>query len=565
MIRNRPMVPVLLAALAVLVLSALVISASVRGTGPGDFGFSEAEPAALPADADIAGWASFDRDSYLPGEEARCRIRVLWRKEIVTPDFDSFQGSVSFFPLDHRDSFVSERNLPGGVREYIADFVLQAVNVETTESYLLATATVYYTSTRTDTGELQALRINPPALHIGELYPRDISDISLIALKPGIDEPTLLRQWLMALFGLALLGLALNLTWRYGRRRPDSSLLEAERLWYEFDALKSERKDNRQYILACEKIFIPALLQRTGLSATDLWSGRDNGIGEWRDLTDDARSILSQSYHPEQPGDEVVKRISTLIKELLGPLVSEEQLRREQLPSLVTRLQGEPVVLATGVFFVLSAIVLFALAAMPSSWVSTEISRYNIAMEMIEDSETLERGFSEISNLAKDAEDEMVRAASLYNLGSLLTDPRLSGQSPLLQSELLNSIFVEDMTLDRLLHALEMDAEFELLGVLGDTARRYVQAESAMKAAVRISPHDLDVRRNLEILGKVRRAIADTLARLIDQGEQSAGLVQMQQQTIIDLQRLMEVEMPEDFARLEEGKDDTNYFILEQF
>jgi hypothetical protein len=565
MMRDRPLLSVLLAALVVFALSVAVILASVRGTGPGRFDFSEAAPADLPPDADIAGWATFDKESYLPGEEVRCSIRVLWREDIVIPDFGSFQGSVSFFPLDHRDSHVSERDLSGGVREYLADFRLQAVNIEATESYLLATATVYYTSVRSEDGKLQALRINPPTLHIGEFYPGDISAIPLIEPKAEIDEPTLLRQWLMTLFGLTLLGLGASLLWRYGRRRPATALSEAERLWYEFDALQPDGADKLKYVLDCERIFLRALLLRTGISATEFWSGQGAALDDWRQLADGARDLLSRSYRPVQPEDEDFGRLSALIKELLEPLVVEERLRRERLPSFAMRLSSAPAVIATAAFLIVSASALFTLAALPSTWLSADVLRYNMAVQMLGNDETIEQGFTEFSALSKDADDEMVKAASLYNLAALLIDPRLSGQPPARQQELLNALFLPSITLDRLLHALEVDAEFELLGILTDTARRYVQAESAMKAAVRLSPDDAGVRRNLEILGKVRRALANTLAQLINEGEQSAGLVQMQQQTIIDLQRLMEVEMPEDYARLEEGKDDTNYFILEQF
>jgi hypothetical protein len=562
---RRPLLAVVLAAVLILGTSLSIVLASIRGSGPGEFGFSVATPAQLPADADIAGWVTFDKGSYLPGEEVRCRVRILWREDVVTPDFESFRSSVSFFPLDHRESDHSDRTVYGGIREYVADFVLQAVNVETTRSYLLATATVYYTSSRVETGELQALRINPPVLHIGELYPQDISDIPLLAPKTSIDEPKFLRQWLMALFGIALLGLGTGLIWRFGRRRAESSLSRAERLWYEFDALRSNVSDTRQFLLDCERIFVSALLLRTGIIATDFWASRGKAWSDWDKLTDDARRILSRSYGPAEPADGDVDRISALIDELLEPLVTEERLKRERLPSFAMRLKSEPVVLATSVSLAVMAIALFALAAMPSLWLSSDVLRYNTATALVDSDESVEQGFTEFSALAKEAEDDTVRAASLYNVGALLIDPRLSGRSPEQQSQLLDAIFLPEVTLDRLLHDLELDAVTELLGILTDAARRYVQAETAMKSAVRITPDDADVRRNLEMLGKIRRALASTVARLIDQGEQSAGLIEMQTQTIIDLERLMEVEMPEDFARLEEGKDDSNYFILEQF
>jgi hypothetical protein len=39
----------------------------------------------------------------------------------------------------------------------------------------------------------------------------------------------------------------------------------------------------------------------------------------------------------------------------------------------------------------------------------------------------------------------------------------------------------------------------------------------------------------------------------------------MLNQTVIDLKLLMEAELPEDYAKQDEGKDDREYFILERF
>jgi hypothetical protein len=547
--RSRSTAVVASAAFIVVILSVLVVFNSVKGIGLGAFEFEEAAPGNLPPEADIAGWAWFERESYMGGEIGRCRI----------------QSSVSFFPFDFKENIVSERKKSGGIREYVADYILQAVSVDSTKSYLLATATVYYTSSRIESGELQSLRINPPQLHVGELYPRDISNIPLRALKGKINDPTSLRQWLITLFGIALLVLATFLLWKSGRRRPDNKLSEAERLLREFHALRFDVSDKRQFLLVCERIFIRVLQLRTGLDATAFWSGRGTEDGAWQALTADARSLFSQSYRPSQPTDEDVERISALIRETLAPLVTEAEMRRELQPSFVLRLRQQPAVLATRISVMFFAAALFVLAVFPSSWVSSDVHGYNMAVGLIGDDETLERGYTKFSELARDAEDERVKAASFYNMGALVTDPRLTGQSPLQQRELLNAIFLPRITLDQLLHSLELDAEFELLTILADNARRYVQAETAMKAAVRVSPDDADIRRNLEILGKIRRALANTLAQLVDEGERSAGPSEMRRQTIIDLKRLMEIEMPEDFAKLEEGKDDTSYFIMERF
>ena len=564
-VRNRVLVSVALSALAVILLSIFIILASVEGTGFGVSGFEEAVSPDLPGQADIAGWASFDKDSYLPGETARYRIRVLWRKDIVVPDLETFQSSISFFPFDHKAIVVNQRRMSGGIREYVADYLLQPVNVDTTESYLLPTATLYYTFTRHENAGLQLLRINPPQLHVGELYPPDISGIPLIETKGEIRDPVLLRQSLITLCGIVLLVLALFLLWRFGRRRPLSTLSTAEQLWQRFHALRPDASDKRQYVLDCERIFTRTLHEGAGISAAVFWSGHGANESDWQDVTRNARSLFGQSYQPGLPTDADISRASMLVTGILEPLVSEAEMRRQQQPSLSMRLRKQPAILATSISLGIFASVLFTLAALPSSWVSTDVLRYNMATRMLLTDETLEQGFNGFSALAKDAEDESVKAASFYNHGVLLTDPRWSGQAPQQQQDLLDAIFLPGITLDQLLHSLELDAEFELLTILTDSARRYVQAEAAMKAAVRLSPDDADIKRNLEILGKIRRALGNTLAQIVREGEKSTGLTEMRQQTIIDLKTLMEIELPEDFAKHDDGKDDTNYFILERF
>ena len=82
---------------------------------------------------------------------------------------------------------------------------------------------------------------------------------------------------------------------------------------------------------------------------------------------------------------------------------------------------------------------------------------------------------------------------------------------------------------------------------------------------MRADPVDPDVRRNLELLGKTRRAIARSVAQLASLGDDAPGTQQLLSQTVIDLRVLMETELPDDYARLDEGKDDRDYFILEKF
>ena len=210
-VRNASMLAVVLAAVAVVALSVVLIVGSVKGVGSRAFGFEKSTVEKLAGDADIAGWASFDQDSFLPGDRVGYRVRILWRSYLVTPDLETFESSINFFPYDYIDRVVNERDLPNGIREYVVDYRLQAVNVDSPASYEPATATVYYTSSRIDGEQLQALRINSERSQIGGFYPLDVSGISLKAPKRKIRDPRLLRQGLMIVFGFAIVALTIFL------------------------------------------------------------------------------------------------------------------------------------------------------------------------------------------------------------------------------------------------------------------------------------------------------------------------------------------------------------------
>ncbi|MBT8099452.1 MAG: hypothetical protein KJO82_06860, partial [Gammaproteobacteria bacterium] len=224
-----------------------------------------------------------------------------------------------------------------------------------------------------------------------------------------------------------------------------------------------------------------------------------------------------------------------------------------------------PRVLAASAGLLIASILAFVLAASPSLWIPKDIERFNAAVELFEQGGDLQVVVDTFVAVADGATDNRVRSASLYNVGTLLVDARLSRLSRDQQRNFMQAVFSPDITMDRLLHDMELDAEFELVTLVTELTRRYVQAEQNLKAAIRAGPVDPDMGRNLEVIGKTRRAIAGSLARLARLGDDTPGSQQMLSQTVIDLRLLMETELPDDYARLDEGKDDRDYFIMEKF
>jgi hypothetical protein len=555
----------LLGAAAALATVGVAILLLMSAGGRALFEFSAGPPELLDEGEVIDAWIDLDKPSYLQGDIVRYRIRIVWNEDAVTPRLDAFDTSVSFYPLEKLAVQSAERGLRGALREYSADFILQAVNVEAPSSYRLDTVTVYFSRASDGHAEVHALRANPPAVHFGEYFAPDVADITLLPYKGSMDEARGLRGGLMAGLGLMLLVLVAALLWLRSRRRPAASLSPAEALWREFEALRHGAGDARQRLLAFERVFTRVLELCAGMTPAQFWAARDLESADAGADLEAARQAFKAAYRPEGPADAELASVIESIDGLLGPLVQEEQLRREMQASAADRLRSQPRLLAASAAPGLAGLVALVLAAQPAAWVSDDVSAYNDAVELLETGDNLQAAYDAFTALTEGAEDLRVKAASFYNLGELLVDPRMNRISRERFENFRQAIFVPDVTLSRMLHDMEMDAEFELVTLLTELTRRYVQAEQAMRAAVRLVPEDGDTRRNLEILAKIRRAIARSLASMVQQGEEGTGSQELLSQSMIDLQLLMEAELPEDFAKQDEGKDDRAYFIMEKF
>ncbi len=548
-----------------LLLAAVTSVVVPVSTGKVPFAFQDATAFALGDEQNIAARIYLDRPSYHRGDIVAYRFELLWRDALVRPDIEAFQQAISFYPFDRRSDTASESQVAGGIRQFSADFALQPVDVVTSRSYQLDTVTVFYTEAVDGHSEVRALRSNPPPIYLGSFYPADVSAIPTRSTKPRLNDASTLRAGLLAMFGLLLLVLCAALLWERCRRRPEAELSSAERLWHDVEALRRSGLRNRAYLIELEQRFVAALDLRAGLGATDLWSGRQNAPGEWRELLAEACAVYAAAYQADEPEAETFGLGEELIDRLLEPLVEAGRLRREREERPIERLRQLPRVQAAAIGLVLAAVLSLTFAVAPSSWLAEDITAYNAAVKLLEESADPQAALDAFLVLADRADEPRVRAASLYNSGTLLGDFRLMRLSRSQYENFLHAVFLPEVTLGRLLHDMELDAEFELVTLLNDITRRYVQAEAALKAAVRADPLNADARRNLEIFAKIRGAIARSLDSLVRQGEEGDGSEQMLSQTVIDLKMLMDSELPEEFAREDEGKDDRDYYIMERF
>ncbi len=566
--RSRLAAFAVLAAVGAVLVGALVVAASMTGWPSQIFRFTEAPAEALPQGADIAGWAHFDRDSYFIGETIRYRARILYRRDRVAPNLDTFKRSLPFFPFEKREGRETRRRLGGDIEEYRLDYQLHGVKVEPPRTYQLDPAVVFYQPNTGSAGQLQSIRIPTPAIHITEYYPRDISAIPLKALKGTIHDPARLRQWLVGVSGGLLLALSGFGLWWFARRRGTDELSEPERLWREFHGIDRAALDGRAYLLECERIFSRLLQTRTHASPRAMWAGDYPRDAFWQDAAAKAHRGLRELYRRASLSEHDVRRISDLLDldAIFSTIVAEDRLKREKEPSIAARLARQPRVLAAGGLCIAVAAAMFALAARPGLWLSPDVVRYNQAVAAASgDIPLIEDSFA-MSEIGNRVEDGTIKAAALYNAGTALAHLKESRDSPLREMELFEALFNEQASL-----AAYLDTPEEIEQFL-KTEKWLRQAERNLQDAARADFGDEDIRRNLELVIKRHRAVLGALRTLFEasrgqgaarKGAKGIKLKDSQRKAIVDVLKMKWSDKYLDEKG--EGKKDKGYGVSEHY
>ncbi len=554
----------LLAALA----GGLVVTASMTGWPSQIFRFTLPADEALPVGTDIAGWAHFDRDSYFIGEPIRYRARILYRRDRVVPNLDTFKRSLPFFPFEKGEGFEVRRRLDGGIGEYRLDFELHGVKLDPPRTYRLDPAVVFYQPKAGSNGQLKSIRIPTPAIHITEYYPRDISGVPLLALKGPIHDPARARQWLVGISGGIVLALALFLLWWYGRRRVAAELSTPERLWREFHGIDRAGLDARAYLLKCERIFSRLLQARTHTSPRALWAGDYPRDAFWRDAAARAHGGLRELYRSPSLSEVDVRRISDLLNldEIFSAIVAEDRLHREQEPSRAARLARQPRILAASGLCLAVAAAMFALAARPALWLAGDVARYNQALAATSGGVPLIEDGALMLEAGNRIEDGAIKAAALYNAGTALAHLKESAATPLREMELFEVLFDDKLPLSAYLDTPE-EAELFL-----KTEKWLRHAVRNLQEAARADRHDEDIRRNLELVIKRHGAVLGALKKLFEasrgtgtakRGLKGVKVKESQRKAIVDV---LNMKWPDKYRDDKgEGKKDKGYGVSEHY
>ena len=533
----------LIASICILLAGATVYL-SMTGQPRQLFAFETPALEGLPANTDIAGWATVDRDSVSLGETAKLRFRVLYRDGAVEPDLDTFRRSMNTGRFSNVGIDVAQRSAAPGIREYTIEQTLQAVAVVPHKSYQLDPVVLFYKSGKTVRDELDKLRIAAPAIYVSGAFPENASGFPLRALREKISEPLRLRQGIVIACGVVLLLLAGILLWRLGYRRKPEELSEAERLWIEFSTRAPTMSDGRSYLLFCESIFTRLRQSSTGTSAAAFWTGDDPDDAFWHRASEEARSILRQGYRPGGAATKDAEAMAALLKTTFAHVVAEDRLRREQEPSFLRRLWSQPAGLGFTAACAVVAVCLLALGAMPHVWLSPAVARYAEATELARSDVTRMQAATNLSDLSQQVGVPDLRAAALYNAGTALAllDP-------------LNDQLVKDET-----SIIATFKDAPSLEPVVKSQTLLAQMFLGMREAVLSNPTDEDTRRNLELVTKRHRVVAAALVELLRMQEERFVL-NLDQRNLLDA---LNMTLQED-AKDNDKATKRDYYIGEKF
>jgi predicted nucleic acid-binding protein len=534
-------------ALLVVMLAIVLIVSSRTGSSVQIVGIDNNKEVFLDDGSYIQGWSSLDRDSAHIGEVVNFHINIIYNAEYVEPDIKVFERSVDVMPLEKIRFSEAFFTLDGGLNKYVLDYQLQVVNVELDTSYQIDPSVIYYTTT----GEsvLKSIQIPSPSIHVTSYYPYDVSAIELKEIKGRAPEYSIFTRAFLLIGGIVLIALCVISIIKFCSRKNNAELSKAESLWLEYQS-SNTNSDNRISVSGSERIFTQLLEAQTAIKPAKFWSGHDPEDSFWMEIANKARALLRTIYKPSGPDNDDVNNTSILLHETFSHVINEEKRIALNEPSLIRRLISQKKIMFMSGSCLLSGVALLIFSAWPGIWVPQTILTYNKLVESVQNQEYIDEFATQFSDLAKEISDARLKAAAFYNSATLLAaNVQMLDVDQMLTEGGAFSDVAED---ERVIQ----DAE-DLLEVLANNVEIYRKSELQLREAVRLDSNDENIKRNLELVIKRRKALLHIINTLMETGH-------LQQVEIDELLNLLESQMALEF-KVEEGKEAPGYYIGEDF
>jgi len=286
--------------------------------------------------------------------------------------------------------------------------------------------------------------------------------------------------------------------------------------------------------------------------------GKDPDRGFWKDFSAQVREEFANNYRPWRTTQLNVEHVHSMLDTAFSSIVAEEVLNREKEPSFVKRIAQQRDVLAVSGICLALGLAMFVLAGFPNLWVSKDLLDYNTAVASLSDTIPIIEESEPFAELGEQSGIDAIKAAALYNAGTIRAHIRPSNNPAMQEKELLEVVFQEQLSLDAYIEDEEsVEIFFASAGWLQE-GKQYLQE------AVRINPHDDDIIRNLELVSKRHAAVVAAIRSLFEslQGQNELK-VSSKLETLVDV---LNLEWPDEVEEKEEEENYTRtYKISERF
>lgn len=375
------------------------------------------------------------------GEPFDYRVRVLYRADRVEPDFPALLRNVRFVPFEQvhlSRPVISNSQLTDGTNEYILTYPILGVAVVPHTRYTLDPVRLSWRVIAT--GEISEALAQPEPVQISGYYPPEIQGQTFQPLRPAINDYFLYKQLGLGLATLLLLVVGGMLVYGAARWRDLAVTVKADRLRQQYESIANESMDERQSLLAYEKLSLTLLSTYRKYTAHRFWT-RDSreGVPIWRQSLQNLKQGLRKAYQVDEPHAGSVNSVRETLQQVFTEMEPDIQAERqsqlnEMQGTLAHRIRHHKPAFLGGSFAILSGLFLLVLLSYASLWRDSDTIIYNnwvnsLPQRMFDPTRENELGIIDVQMLVQMSEQyevlqhlqtDLLKSAYLYNFGTIV-------------------------------------------------------------------------------------------------------------------------------------------------
>lgn len=447
------------------------------------------------SDQDLTVSVSVETEIYV-AQPFEYKVNVVYNPDTIAPDFRKLLRETRIAPFEQlqftRPS-ITETERAGGAKEYTLSYPVLGLEVVPHTEYELHPVSLYYRDL--SAGEEHFVTVQPGQIKIIGYYPREIFGIPFQPLKGVISDNKLQKQ--VAIFIGALFFLIVGGILIFKSFRSRSELTDIEDIREQYHAInKLHSQNNRQSVLALERIFLQLLLRYRANKAYEFWTKKYHDKDPyWKDYITEIKISFQSGYsHKEidRPSVGTIKKqLDNIFEYIESEIIADKDEKfAEMQGTFIQRIARNKILFASGVASIFVTLVLIILLSNPLIWLDRDIVLYNswverIPARMFEQNRDNEAGSADVEMLGNISEQmgvfeklksEVHKSRYLYNFGTVVSKAYVA--------TMMGSDTEEGMSMEEEEQGATPSFEYPVL-LLTNAARYY--------------PHDENTRRNLEL------------------------------------------------------------------